>query len=115
MYICSVLLVIKGALLEINNVVFFIMKQICVSVSPTLFHLQDLTGVNLHLRFPVSLVFAKPAVTGKHVILSVDRNHDLNAVQEPTSTHPFVGVTNHQTVYLKSTKKLGWVKQVAPQ
>lgn len=67
---------------------------------PTLFYVQDLAGVNLHLRLAVSFVLAQPAVTGEHVMLPTDWNHDLNAVQEPAGAHAFVVVADHQTVDL---------------
>lgn len=69
---------------------------------PTLFHLQDLAGVNLHLRLAISLVLIQPAVTGEHVMLPVNWNHDLNAVQEPTRVHARVGVANHESVELEA-------------
>lgn len=68
---------------------------------PTLFHVQDLAGIDLHLCLAVSLIPVQPAVTGEHVLLSMDWNHELNTVQEPAGTHAFVGVTNHQTVDLE--------------
>ena len=68
---------------------------------PTLFHVQDLAWVNLHLRLAVGLVLVQPAVTGEHVMLSVDWNHNLNTVQEPAGTHALVGVANHQTIDLE--------------
>lgn len=70
-------------------------------MSPTLFHLQDLARVNFHLCLPVSLILIQPAVAGEHVMLPMDWNHNLNAVQEPAGTHAFVGVANHQTVDLE--------------
>ena len=66
----------------------------------TLFLLQDLAGVDLHLRLPVGLVLAEPAVAGEHVVLAVHRHHDLDTVQEPARPHPLVGVADHQTAYL---------------
>lgn len=73
----------------------------CECVLFTLFHVQDLAGVNLHLCLAISFIFAQPAVTGEHVMLSMDWNHDLNAVQEPAGTHAFIGVSNHHTVDLE--------------
>lgn len=70
-------------------------------MSPTLFHVQDLAWVNLHLCFAVSLILIQPAMTGEHVMPSMDWDHNLNAVQEPAGTHAFVGVANHQTVDLE--------------
>lgn len=70
------------------------------STLPTFFGFQGLAGVDLHLRLAVRLVLAEPAVAGEHVVFAVVGNHDLNAVQEPTRTHPFVGVANHKTVNL---------------
>lgn len=68
----------------------------------TLFKVQYFTGVNLHLRLPISLFSAQPAVTGEHVVLSVIGNYDLNAVQEPAGAHAFVSVTNQEPVDLRS-------------
>lgn len=76
----------------------------------TLFHLQDLAWIKLHFCFPIGLILAQPAVGGKHVIWPMDWNYDLNTVQEPTSTHAFIGVTNHHATDLeaKYTETNGW-------
>ena len=68
---------------------------------PTLLHVQDLTRVNLHLCLAVSLIPAEPAVTGEHVMFPVDRDHDLNTVQEPAGSHAFIGVADHQAADLE--------------
>ena len=65
-----------------------------------MFDVEDLTGVDLHLHLPVRLVLAEPAVAGEHVLFPVDRDGDHNAVQEPTSTQPLVGVANQEAVDL---------------
>lgn len=75
-------------------------------MSLTLFQLDDLARVNLHLRLPVSLILAQPPVTGEHVIFAMNWNHDLNAVQEPASIHAVVGVSNDQAIDLEK----GWRK-----
>lgn len=68
---------------------------------PTLFHVQGLARVDLHLCFSVGLGRVQPAVTGEHVLLPVDWNHELNAVQEPAGPHAFIGVANQQAIYLQ--------------
>lgn len=66
----------------------------------TLFDVQDLAGVDLHLHLAVGLILTEPAVAGEHVLLPVHRHRDLNAVQEPTGTQPLVGVANQEPVDL---------------
>lgn len=68
---------------------------------PTFFHVQDFTWINFHLCLSIGLILTQPAVTGEHVTVSMDWNHNLNAVQEPASTHTFIGVANHEAVDLK--------------
>lgn len=70
----------------------------------TLFDVQDLAGIQLHLHLPVSLVFAEPAVAGEHVLLPVDGRQDLHAVQEPSSAQPLVTVSNQKTADLEAAK-----------
>ena len=70
----------------------------------TLFDIQDLAGVDLHLHLPIRLRLAQPAVAGEHVLLPVDRDLDLHAVQEPTGSHTLVGVANHQPVDLEEAE-----------
>jgi len=79
---------------------FFLCCEI-VWVLPTLFYVQDLARIDLHLGLAISITPGQPAVAGEHVLLSMDRNHQLNAVQEPAGTHAFIGVANHQTVDLE--------------
>lgn len=71
---------------------------------PTLFHIQNLAGVNLHLSLAISLILVEPAVTGKHVMLTMDWNHDLNTIQEPTRIHACIGVANHKSVELEENQ-----------
>lgn len=71
---------------------------------PTLFHIQDLAGVDIHLCLAVSLILIQPAVTGEHVMLSMDRNHDLNTIQEPAHIHACIGVANRESVELEESQ-----------
>lgn len=68
--------------------------------SITLLDVQDLAGIQLHLHFSISLVFAEPAVAREHVLHAVDRDQDLHAVQEPSSSQPLVSVANQKTTDL---------------
>jgi len=45
-------------------------------------------------------------VAGEHVVIAVDGDHDLNTVQEPTCTHPLVGVADHKTVDLPGGRRI---------
>lgn len=79
----------------------------CSSITPfmlpfTFFNVQDLTGIDLNLHFPISLVFAEPAVAREHVLHPMNRYGDLHAVQKPPSPQTFVGVTNQKTADLQS-------------
>ena len=78
----------------------YVLRDMIVIQDSTLFNVQDLAGVDLHLDLPVGLVFAEPAVAGEHVLLAMDRDLDLDTVQEPTSTQALVGVANEEPVYL---------------
>lgn len=60
----------------------------------TLFNVQDLAGVNLHLYFAIGFVFAEPAVAREHVLLPMNWHRDLHAVKEPACTQTFVGMTD---------------------
>lgn len=66
----------------------------------TFFHFQDLTGIDLNLHLPISLVFAEPAVAREHVLHPVHRHRDLHAVQKPSSPQALISVTNQKTVNL---------------
>lgn len=66
----------------------------------TLFYVQDLTGVDLDLHFPVSVVFAEPTVAWKHVLHPMNWHRDLHAVQKPPSPQTLIGVTDQETVDL---------------
>ena len=74
--------------------------MIVLSMTPTLFAVQDFAGIDLHLCLAVRLIPAQPAVAGEHVVFALVWNHDLNAVQEPACAHALVGVSNHKTVDL---------------
>ena len=78
----------------------YVLRDMIVIQDSTLFDVQGLAGVDLHLDLPVGLVFAEPAVAGEHVLLAMDRDLDLDTVQEPTSTQALVGVANEEPVYL---------------
>lgn len=66
----------------------------------TFFDLQDLAGINLNLHFPISLIFAEPAVAWEHVFHPMNWNRDLHTVQEPSSPQALIGVTDEETADL---------------
>lgn len=66
----------------------------------TLFDVQDLTGIDLNLHFPISLIFAEPAVAREHVLHPVNWYRDLHTVQKPSSPQALISVTNQETVDL---------------
>lgn len=70
----------------------------------TLFNIQYFTGIDPHFGFAISLVSAQPAVTGEHVMSAMIGHHNLNAVQKPAGTHPFVSVTDHEATDLKNSR-----------
>lgn len=63
----------------------------------TLFNIQDLARIELHLHFPISLVLAEPAVDREHVLLPMNWHRNLHTVQIPSSLQAFVRVTNQET------------------
>ena len=81
-----------------------------LSVTPTLFAVQDFAWIDLHLCLAVRLIPAQPAVAGEHVVFAVVGNHDLNAVQEPACAHALVGVADHKTVDLPGERTKVCVK-----
>lgn len=72
----------------------------------TFFNVQDLTGIELNLHFPIGLIFAEPAVAREHVLHPMNGHGDLDTVQKPPSPQALVTVTDQETVYLETRRTL---------
>ena len=70
-------------------------------LSVTFLDVQGLAGIDLHLHLAVSLILTQPAMAGELVLLPMDRNNDLDTVQEPTSPQTLVSVAYQKTVDLQ--------------
>lgn len=68
----------------------------------TFFDFQHLTGIDLDLHFPISLVFAEPAVAREHVLHPMNWYRDLHTVQEPSGSQALISVTNQETADLQA-------------
>lgn len=66
----------------------------------TLFNVQDLAGIDLNLHFPISLIFAEPAVAWEHILHPMYWHRDLHTVQKPSSAQALVGVADEETADL---------------